>query len=708
MSASSSYPFPSDSLHTETNYTLMKQALWPAFVYVVVMMLLGLVGNSLVLIVYRHHFRTSVTRMFIYCLALLDMANCLFTMPAELVILFRFTDFPSPLWCKLTRFLTYTFNGSSSIILTAIALDRYNKVCHPERVYITVIRARLGCILAVLSSGFFAIPALVLYGEMEMPFNLDHFNYTGRFCLVKSEYMDTSYPLMFYIFTFSVYLSMVGSFIVFYAHLLRKVYIQKRRYTKMFNFFKRGSKFSPNGPNINNSEVLNHEEKNSNNVMNGKMTVRYVEPSVGTLESCEIFDEKPATKRSGERDGDQAHKISVSSGDNEVFHKYPNNDEIQNSVVSTVSNKTAISFRNKSRRGYSHQISKPESHDEASHVIVRQESKSSKYHDNMRNSADIDLTLKRQRSASKKKSKRVKERVPRVKVIKPEGTISKRNFVMAEVAEENSLLSRRIQSLENLHRLSLANIHSITPGKYNTLATSSNIITTPPLAAKEWSSMEITSSYKMKDAINPQSDWVTEEPDDLTPWGPGSPTEKTLTLKRNSPQGKKRICVLPLTGLSSKTALQDGHIAGSPQSEDVSPITLSTEAPMSSTSQCSRPQSVLSQSKEPELNTQFLMKRHLRKSVKPFRTSRMLLIISLVFVGSFLPFFVIALLRASLGYDFFDMTSTQLMFVSIFLRSSLVSNAVNPIVYAFFNMHFRQQCLALFRRILNRIKTPKN
>ncbi|KAK0043033.1 muscarinic acetylcholine receptor M3, partial [Biomphalaria pfeifferi] len=109
--------------NTTSNSDVNSRALWPAVAYTVLMMTVGTVGNILVLVVYRRQYRKSVTRLFIFALAALDIGNCLITMPAELVILIHFTSFPSATWCKATRYLTYIFNGSSSIILIAISMD---------------------------------------------------------------------------------------------------------------------------------------------------------------------------------------------------------------------------------------------------------------------------------------------------------------------------------------------------------------------------------------------------------------------------------------------------------------------------------------------------------------------------------------------------------------------------------------------------------
>ncbi|RUS70955.1 hypothetical protein EGW08_021284, partial [Elysia chlorotica] len=147
----------------------LQTSLWPSAVYTIVLMILGTLGNSLVLLVYRRHFRRSVTRMFIFTLAALDLGSCLITMPSELLILFRFASFPSAGWCKASRYLTYTFNSSSSLILIVIAMDRYYKVCRPYRTCITIPLAQKICLGGILFTAVLSIPSLLLYGDVNFP-----------------------------------------------------------------------------------------------------------------------------------------------------------------------------------------------------------------------------------------------------------------------------------------------------------------------------------------------------------------------------------------------------------------------------------------------------------------------------------------------------------------------------------------------------------
>uniref|UniRef100_A0A0B7AEK0 G-protein coupled receptors family 1 profile domain-containing protein n=1 Tax=Arion vulgaris TaxID=1028688 RepID=A0A0B7AEK0_9EUPU len=263
---------------SDIDHHLMSSALLPAIVYTAVLMIVGTVGNLLVLIVYRRNFLKSVTRMFIYALAVLDLGNCLVTMPAELAILIRFTSFPDPIWCKVTRYLTYIFNGTSSFILIAIALDRYFKVCRPMRVYITVRKAKIICVTAFCICATLAIPALIIYGELKlrillsdkgitlypMEYDLSVINtntrpgsqpvkrattlrehtdgfsddvLTGSFCLLNSKYLNSPVSIIFFIGTCVMYISMVIVVVIFYGKVARAMFILTSKHTRMYSLY---------------------------------------------------------------------------------------------------------------------------------------------------------------------------------------------------------------------------------------------------------------------------------------------------------------------------------------------------------------------------------------------------------------------------------------------------------------------------------------
>ena len=127
----------------------------------------------------------------------------------------------------MSRFLTYTLNGSSSLILVSIAFDRWHKVCRPLRAFFTERRAKRTCAGAVALSALLSSPSLLLYGDLTVP--IVGTPQVGVTCLVSDDYIDTWWPLVFYSLYFSCYLTLVVALTVLYSLIAVRLVQLKRQ-----------------------------------------------------------------------------------------------------------------------------------------------------------------------------------------------------------------------------------------------------------------------------------------------------------------------------------------------------------------------------------------------------------------------------------------------------------------------------------------------
>ncbi|KAL4238665.1 hypothetical protein ACF0H5_003372 [Mactra antiquata] len=92
-------------------------------------------------------------------------------------------------------------------------------------------------------------------------------------------------------------------------------------------------------------------------------------------------------------------------------------------------------------------------------------------------------------------------------------------------------------------------------------------------------------------------------------------------------------------------------------------------------------------------------------TVRVGKSTLMLFLITIVYVVSFLPFYVIIIVR-QLDKSFLSgMSRAGTMAYHVFLRSYLLSSASNPFVYSFCNTQFRELCKETFVNIFYRHKT---
>ena len=105
--------------------------LLPAVIWVILLMIIGIIGNGLVIYVYRRRFKRTSSNYFILTMAIFDLVACLIGMPTEIYDLLKPFTFYSEFGCKVFRSTeNFTVYGSV-VVLIEIAFDRYFKICRP-------------------------------------------------------------------------------------------------------------------------------------------------------------------------------------------------------------------------------------------------------------------------------------------------------------------------------------------------------------------------------------------------------------------------------------------------------------------------------------------------------------------------------------------------------------------------------------------------
>lgn len=154
----------------DANYTTEESmldsldVLLPSFVFICILITVGIPGNVLAMIVYGFKLTTTTGRYAIISLAICDVINCVLSIPVELYIMRRYWNFKNAPLCKMSRFFTYAMNNSSTLILLAIAVERYRAVCSPHRPKISNSCILRACALLIVAGVILALPALWIYG----------------------------------------------------------------------------------------------------------------------------------------------------------------------------------------------------------------------------------------------------------------------------------------------------------------------------------------------------------------------------------------------------------------------------------------------------------------------------------------------------------------------------------------------------------------
>ncbi|XP_067666416.1 D(4) dopamine receptor-like [Haliotis asinina] len=136
----------------------------PVIVFLVVLMAVGVVGNSLVCYVYYVKFKPCNNRCFIVVMGILDLFTCVVSIPLHILELNYNATFGTFGLCELIVTCVTFFSMSSAAVLVVVAVDRYRKICQPFKRQMTPYSAKVSSVVCCVVSGLFSVPSSVVDG----------------------------------------------------------------------------------------------------------------------------------------------------------------------------------------------------------------------------------------------------------------------------------------------------------------------------------------------------------------------------------------------------------------------------------------------------------------------------------------------------------------------------------------------------------------
>lgn len=201
--------------------------LMPVIIFLAILIVIGVLGNSLVCYVYGSKSRKSCTDCYIFSLAILDLISCCFGIPVEIADLYYSYMFYASTACRLLKFVQASTVSASNIVLQVVAFDRYYKICKISKQY-TAPRARKACILAFAFGIFLTWPMIIILGKKSVPLIADDGTHLiGAECSFDDSYRNTIYPVMY--FGLLMFTTLICFTILSVLYLLIGIEIWRRR-----------------------------------------------------------------------------------------------------------------------------------------------------------------------------------------------------------------------------------------------------------------------------------------------------------------------------------------------------------------------------------------------------------------------------------------------------------------------------------------------
>ncbi|XP_048776490.1 neurotensin receptor type 1-like [Ostrea edulis] len=174
--------------------------LLPTVVFQCVVCFIGLVGNILVLLVYTFRMKGSRDdRYFIPILAVFDLVASTMASVFYVFESIYFVDFPSSELCKGMLYTMTATSGLSALLLIAIAVQRYLKICKPHGKQMDEKRRKVCLASVVIFSILYSAPVLLFSGNKEVEGTFNGQNVTGLTCFTGAGNYSTYEAVYYYI-----------------------------------------------------------------------------------------------------------------------------------------------------------------------------------------------------------------------------------------------------------------------------------------------------------------------------------------------------------------------------------------------------------------------------------------------------------------------------------------------------------------------------
>ncbi|XP_063408171.1 uncharacterized protein LOC134691534, partial [Mytilus trossulus] len=246
-----------------SNYSVRVFIIWHAFIDAAMQRKLTLSSICFFLCIKWDFFRNALN-------VAADLTACVFGMPFENFVLRYSYTFSSVGACKFFKFLNHISTGTSTLLLTAIAIERYKMVVKKSPILITNSQrsnAISGVLLALVL--VLSIPAVVFYGLNNNKSKIS--GLSGKECRILSEYQNMRAAGCYYSIVLVIGLGCVVVCIISYGRILYEICSQKE-WRKSQR--KKSNSFSNSPSNIR-SEVaqvtssIQNEEFQINNLQTG-------------------------------------------------------------------------------------------------------------------------------------------------------------------------------------------------------------------------------------------------------------------------------------------------------------------------------------------------------------------------------------------------------------------------------------------------------
>ncbi|CAH1799388.1 unnamed protein product [Owenia fusiformis] len=203
--------------------------------FMFITMIVGGIGNLIVLVVYYMKTKKSIANYFMWILSGVDCFSCVILHPYVIAKLYmKFTQ--TSLICKIFDFMIHWNLSLQVNLLAAISIDRYYAVCHPLKFAGAFKRMVVLLSIVVVMATFGSIPILEFYGIRTITFKVNDVLYEAHLCHYSDVYDGTLSQSIFNMIVMTVYVMILTIISTMYGAVAKAAYKSRKRIGPTRNF----------------------------------------------------------------------------------------------------------------------------------------------------------------------------------------------------------------------------------------------------------------------------------------------------------------------------------------------------------------------------------------------------------------------------------------------------------------------------------------
>ncbi|XP_045198957.2 dopamine receptor 3-like [Mercenaria mercenaria] len=198
-------------------------------------MVVGILGNTLVLVVYSYRTQKTTANIFIMFLACMDLFACVVLHPYIIFKLFHGYDQTWTVLCKVFEYFNHCILALSGLTLCLVAIDRYLAICHPVKFLQFHKQVAKAITTISVISVIGSLPILEFYGATPTEIDEPNSTFVGFRCHYKLKYQNSTALTAFGAFILCVFMTEIITMIVLYKHVAVTAYRSRRTVKPLSN-----------------------------------------------------------------------------------------------------------------------------------------------------------------------------------------------------------------------------------------------------------------------------------------------------------------------------------------------------------------------------------------------------------------------------------------------------------------------------------------